>query len=778
MSSITKPDLKSHTLCVLLYTVLSLICLSVLPNVLFAQSGLSTLRIIAISEAEGTTVIGATVMLTEPDADTLYAGVTDSYGFVEFSNIPAQTYQVRVSYIGLETHVGLITLEPGLTRIYRPELSSTSAELDEVIVSGEQRSGTVRREAGRQTITGQELRRVPSAGPGGDLTAYLQTLPSVVTTGDRGGELFVRGGTPYQNLVLVENMPIIKPFHISNLFSAFPQEALSSVDIYAGGFGAEYSGASSAVLDVNLRQGSMRRHQGEFAISPYLYSYQLEGPVIMDRHSFFLMGRHSVIEKTGPHLTGEEIPIQFHDLIARYSINWPNLTCNITGINTYDNGQINPVSQVNLSWSNTTAGIRCLGFAEELENAIDFTLGYTGYKSSETGFDNTGRTSSIDMGYMRLDNSQHISDMTLNYGLKLDFIHYTAELDQLFFDGSRREARFVGLGSELDEISTILSVYLSTRWQPGSKLTITPGFTSQAKLRDLSPTAEPRLRISYRPTGSDRQEFSLALGRYFQLHEAITDERDAGTVFGIYKPIDEGDPYPESLHGILGYRQRFNNLIETSIETYIKTHKNIPVAQWTREPGNTLNTGLANGLSYGLDVHLELNMSPLYLSFGYGWSKVTYEAPADELVAWIDREKFRYNPTHDRRHQFNAIASFQKGKFTGNVNWQYSSGGTFTRIFAFDLALQNLPDQDPLENQGTAQTLYSEPFNGRFPGFQRVDISVNRPFELSSLINLKTEIGVINTFNTRNVFYFDINTLQQVNQLPLVPYISVTTRIR
>ena len=744
----------------------------------YAQSKNSTLRVIVLNEAEGTTIVGATVFLTEPDADTLSAGVTDTFGFIEFSNLEPRTYQIQVSFIGLRTQREEVTLQAGETLIHRMELSQSTSELDEVVVSAGVRSGNVRRTAGQQTITGRELTRVPSAGPGGDLTAYLQTLPSVVTTGDRGGELFVRGGTPYQNLILVENMPIIKPFHISNLFSAFPQEALSSADVYAGGFGAEYSGASSAVLDVKLRQGSMRRFQGEVAASPYIYSYQVEGPVIRDRHSFFLMGRHSVIEETGPSLTGEEIPIQFYDIIGRYSINWPSLTCNVTGIRTYDNGQINPVSQVNLSWTNTTAGMRCLGFAEELENAIDFTIGYTGYQSSETGFDNTGRTSNIDMGYMRLDNTQKAWGLTMNYGFKLDFIQYTAELDQLFADRSRQEARFVGLGSSLNEITSILSIYLSTEWTPNSKITITPGFTSQASLRDLSPTAEPRLRITYRPTGTDSKEFSLAMGRYFQLHEAITDERDAGTVFGIYKPIKDEDPYPESLHGILGYRQKFSNYFEASLETYVKTHKDIPVAQWTREPGNTLNTGLAEAMTYGIDAQVEFNLDPFYLSLGYGWSKVTYKAPADELVAWIDRDIFEYNPTHDRRHQLNAIATYGFGKFTANLSYQFSSGGTFTRIFAFDLALTDLPNQNPLETQGTAQTLYSEPFNGRFPNFQRIDASLNRPVRLSSYLNLDLEVGLINAFNTRNVFYFDVNTLQQVDQLPLIPYLSLTTRIR
>jgi len=756
---------------------LSVLIIFLMPGFIFAQSERSTLRILVLSEEDGTTITGATVMLTEPGADTLYARVTDVHGFIEFTNISAQTYQLHVSFIGLETFSEPVTLKPNSTKIYRAELRTDTAELGEVIVSG-QRSGAVRREAGLQTITGEDLRRVPSAGPGGDLTAYLQTLPSVVTSGDRGGELFIRGGTPYQNLVLVENMPIIKPFHISNLFSAFPQEALSSVDVYAGGFGAEYSGASSAVLDVSLRQGSMRHHQGQVALSPYIVSYQLEGPVITDQHSFFLMGRHSVIEEFGPSLTGEDVPIQFYDITARYSINWPALTCNITGIRTYDNGQVNPLREVSLSWTNTVAGVRCLGFSEQLGNAIDFTIGYTGFESSEKGIDNTGRTSNIKMGYMRLDNRQNFLNIPADYGFKLEFIKYTAQLDELFADRSRVESRFVNFGEGLDEISAILSTYISLNLELSSKFSLSPGFVTQASLRDLRPTVEPRFRMTYKPTGSNNQEFSLALGRYFQLYEAITDERDAGTVFGVYNPIGKNDSYSESLHAILGYRQRFTRHIETNLEFFAKSHKNLPVARWTRDPGNTLDTGLAKGDAYGIDMQIELNIFPFYFSLGYGISEVTYEASSNELVAWIDAANFKYNPTHDRRHQLNVIGTYQIGKFAANVNWQFASGGTYTRIFAYDYALQNLRNQDPTRNLGRAMTLFTEPFDGRFPDFKRVDVSLNRPFNVSKNIKIETEIGMINSFDTRNIFYFDVNTLQQVDQLPMIPYLSVTTRIQ
>jgi len=736
----------------------------------------STLRVLAISEDEGTPVVAANVLLTIPDADTLYARATDAYGFVEFSNIEPRTYQVHISFIGYQTHHSLITLEPGEVRIYRPELATDTAVLGELVVMV--RTGAVRREAGLQTITPEDLRRMPTPAPGGDLTMYLQTLPSVVTTGDRGGEIHIRGGTPSQNLVLVENMPVIKPFHISNLFSAIPQSVLSSVDVYAGGFGSEYSGATSAVLDINLRQGNMRRFQSEAAFSPYILSLQLEGPVIRDRHSFLVSGRYSVIEEFGPTLTGEDVPLQFYDLIGRYSINWDGVVCNLTGLHTFDRGKINPDRNLELSWSNFAAGVRCLGYSEELNHAVDFTIGFTGYRSTEIGFDNLSRNSNLRMGYMRMDNRANFFNVSSNYGFKLEFNHYSALLDDPFAQVHGRSVRYTGLDAEMDEIAASLSAYVSFRWQPASTVQIRPGFVSQINMRDMEPTLEPRLRISWNPRGNEDIEWSFAGGRYLQMYEAIHDERDAGTVFYIYKQINKRDPYPESLHGIIGYRNQTLRHIGFSIEAYGKTHKNIPVARWTREPGNTLETGLVEAITFGSDIQLEFNLNRLFISASYGISEVLYEAPTSEIVAWVNRPVFRYNPPHHRRHQVNFISSLTLGEYTANVSWQFSSGNPFTRIFAYDFALNDQPRQNPLTHLGTAQTLFSEPFDGKLPDFYRLDISLGRSFPLAGNSSIDVEMGAVNVLNFTNVFYFDVNTLQQVNQLPRVPYFSIVTKFR
>lgn len=737
-----------------------------------AQDQDATVRVIAISAEDGLSVIGANVIMRVPEGDTLHTGVTNVDGLVEFSRVEPGSYELLISYVGYETNRSTITLEPGETRVIRPELQIATFEIGEVVVGVKR--GAVRREAGRQTITVEDIQLVPAPGPGGDLSMYLQTLPGVVTPGDKGGEVYVRGGTPSQNLILVDNMPVVKPFHISNLFSAFPQEVINSVDIYAGGFGAEYIGATSSVLDVSLRQGNMKQFQSNVSASPYMVSLQAEGPLSVDNTSVLFIGRQSAIEETAPSLTGEEVPLRFGDMLGRLSFNWPGFSCNFTGLYTFDQGQINPQRDLKLEWNNTAVGVRCLGYGEQLSHTLDITLGYTGYNSSETGIDNIGRKSDVSKGFLRLDNGGEILGMMMEYGFRWNVSFYKANLDDPFPDLSGADVRYPDLDSNFDVVESVFNGYATLDWTPSDNLTISPGIASQNRHSDMLVTFEPRLRITWLPDGTERQEINIAGGRYVQLHEGITDERDAGTVFYVYKPVDSDEPLPEAWHGILGYRRQFSDAFEASVEGYVKKQNNLRVSEWTREPGNTIRTALAEGFTYGADIRLEVNKYPFYLSLGYGYSEVTYTADSDDLVAWLDRPEFSFNPSHDLRHQLTAIASYDFLGFTANASWRFSSGAPYTQIFAFDLALQNLPDQNPIEDRGTAQSLYSEPFDNRLPSFHRLDLSLSRSFDLTSSFSIETEVGAINSYDSRNVFYYDVNTFEQIDQTPLLPYASIS----
>lgn len=749
--------------------------LLLLPLLAYGQDE-ATLRVIVTSEEDGNPVLGANMILKSPDEDTLHVGTSDTDGFNEFSNIKAKEYRLAISYIGYQTHREQVSLEPGETRVLNTTLSVSTEMLDEVQIRVA--GGAARREAGRQTITAEELGRIPTPGPGGDLTMYLQTQPGVVTTGDRGGELHIRGGTPAQNLILVDNMPIIKPFHISNLFSAFPQATINSVDIYAGGFGAEYIGATSSVLDVTLRPGNMREYQSQVASSPYLLSFQAEGPLRQDDQSLMIMGRRSIIEHTGPVFSGQEVPLDFYDVMGRYSIQRPGISCSMTAIHTYDEGQINPYRQVTLDWTNTVAGSRCLGYSEQFDNTFDVTIGFTNYSSSEGGIDRNIRTAGMQKGFLRLDLEQDFLGLTFDYGITWELTRILADLDDPFAEVQEEAGmRFSTLAASIDEIISSLKMYATVNWKPNDYFTVEPGLAYQIKQSELSASLEPRLRVNWKPDGTERREISLAAGRYHQMMEGITDERDAGTVFYVWTATRPGEPLPRSHHGILGYRRDFGIGLEYNIEAYVKDHQSIPVSEWTREPGNTIRTAYADGFTYGADIRFEVDRYPFYALMSYGIAEVTYEAKAEDLVAWIDQPVFSYNPAHDRRHQFNFIGSYQFGGFAASVSWQYASGRPFTQVYAYNIALNALPFQNPVEDPGRPQTLYSEPYDARLPGYHRLDIAIEREFTISPRLTLETEIGAINSYDSRNIFYFDVNTLQRVDQMPFLPYFSLKVEI-
>ncbi len=721
----------------------------------------ATLRVLLTSDEDGNPVIGATVTLSEPDADEfLHAGTTNNDGFLELSGIETGDYQLQISYIGYETYTDEISLTADDLKVERITLKPDPGELDEIIIQEERRVTTG--QVGVRSISGTEVERVPTPGPGGDLASYIQTLPGVVMSGDRGGELHIRGGTPAQNHVRVDNLPITKPFHISNLFSAFPDETIQNVDMYAGGFGAEYMGATSSVIDVSLRPGNMREYRGSAAYSPYLVSLMGEGPIQEDRQSLMVMGRHSVIEQSAPHLTGEDVPIEFYDVMARYSLQTDIMNCNATGMHTSDRGEINPDRDIQLAWTNTVIGARCLGFDEMFDQPFDITLGYSGFQNIEGTMDDPERSSSIHQVFFQLIHEHTYFGLPFDYHLGLNFASYSAELGERFTTFEN-----------FDLYPMLVQTGLSTDLTPFDELTIRPSIGTQITSQNVSePSFEPRLRISYQPDGTSNQELSFAVGRYHQFVSGITDERDAGNVFTVWSPIDRGDPLPGATHYILGYEQRIGQSFRANLEGYYKDHQNIPVSKWTPEARLSLETTLAEGHTYGVDARVEYDRFPFFFYVGYGWGRVEYEATSEDLGAWIEEPVFGYNPAHDRRHQLNAVGSYNLYGYTLNVRWEFGSGNPYTQVYGYDLSL-TLPDQHPLRDSGTAMTLYNEPYGARLPSYHSLDISLERTFQLSAITSLDAQIGTINVYDRNNIFYYDLNSLQRIDQTPLLPYASM-----
>lgn len=727
----------------------------------YGQSG-APLRGLVTSGADGSTLQGANVVLTSLDSDLRRATATDVEGYYEIQGLPASRYRLTVSFVGFHTHEDTLALS-GDPRTHNITLSPTKRRLGEVRV--EEERGATRRNAGLQTVGTEDIERVPTPGPGGDLASYLKTQPGVVTGGSRGGAVNIRGGTSSQNLFFVDGLPIVKPFHISNLYSVFSEDLVKSVDFYAGGFGAEYLGGTSSVIDVTLREGNMEKYAGSASFSPFTSAARVEGPIEKGEQSFLMALRRSTVKETAGALYGRRVPLTFFDFTGRYSVQTSGSKCSITGMRSYDQGRLSNERNTSLSWSNTVVGGRCTLFGEGLDQALEVSAGYSSF-GNESGREGAPeRSAGLTKGFFEVKSSQTFSWGTFRWGVNPEIASYDFTIDQKF---SRFKTRSTN--------SFRIKGFSTFPVDVGEYLSLTPSFGVQLD-SDFN-SFEPRFRLAYRPHGTDRREISLAVGRYGQLSEGITDTQDAGTEFTIWTSRQVGDGLQSALHGILGYREKVAERVEVSVEGYGKKIRNIPVPEWTVLNRFETELAPANGTVYGADARVEWSTESAYLFLGYGWSKVTYEATQEDLGAWLERDVFEYSPSHDRRHQVNTVVGVDIGETTLNLSWEFGSGRPYTKAYAFDLIPNVIARiSPPTDFAGREAVLYDEPYGARLPSYHRLDLSVERAFEVSSSTRIKVEVGAINAYDRANVFYYDVSRDNVVRQIPLYPYGSLGVSI-
>ena len=152
-----------------------------------------------------------------------------------------------------------VTVVNGQILTKRIELEQSNVQLEEVVVTGRKAERQENVEVAITAVKPKEIEALPSVGGEPDLAQYIQTLPGVVFTGDQGGQLFIRGGSPVQNLIIMDGLVLYNPFHSIGLYSIFDTDILKNVNVYTGGYNASYGGRTSAVIDVSTKDGNKNR---------------------------------------------------------------------------------------------------------------------------------------------------------------------------------------------------------------------------------------------------------------------------------------------------------------------------------------------------------------------------------------------------------------------------------------------------------------------------------------------------------------------------------------
>lgn len=735
------------------------------PEPVHAQDGSreAILRGFVTDAADGMPLPQANVVLQDTTG-VVKATATDGDGFYQLSGISPATYRLEISFLGYAVHRDTLRLDAGSETV-SVALRRSPEELEEVTV--EARQAVEDAEAGLERIRPADIETLPSPGPGADLAGYLRSLPSVSTTGDRGGRIYVRGGTPSQNLILVDGTPVKKPFHILGFYSAFPADLVSSADFYAGGFGARYTGRISSVLDINLRPGNLKEYQGRVELGPFVSSVRTEGPLGVGETSFLVNYRQSVIEWTGPDVLGQATPYRFYDLTSRIHTQGEQSQCTFTGIRTYDRGRIDPSRPSSIRWTNTSFGGKCLTFGGASSQQVYVSFG-------TTHFSNTIETPDRD--------ARSAGTWDTHVTLTLENPYSWGRLDGGFWVRSNQfDYNFSGtfLGLQTDNTFDIMSGgHLGARWNVNPSVTISPSVGAQVPIYWGTPTVEPRLRLAWQPGGSTQTKITAAGGLYRQLTDGVTDERDAGSIFLAWLPTPQ-DRALQSTHAILGVDHQLVRDVRVSIEGYHKALRDIPVSQWSTFAAFNTSLTLANGTAYGGNASIQYRTDAVDLRANYGIGWVQYRASRDALQAWTDASSISYPPPHDQRHKVGLSAAVDVDFVAISARWAYSSGRPFTQGYGTDnfLEIRGLRSLPP-DGRGFNRFLYEEQqYNARLPAYHRLDVSLERTFDLSSTLPLTIEAGAINIYNRKNVFYLDVLTRERVDQLPLLPYVGLTLEI-
>lgn len=697
---------------------------------------------------------GALIMGTVSGADGIYA----------LAQIPSGRYEFRASFIGFQTWSDSLEIGEGDRRIINIILEAGETSLDEVVVEGDADVGMARVLAGQTTVRPADVERIPSPDVSGDLINFLTTVPGIVSIGDRGGQLFIRGGEPWQNLVLLDGMWIYQPFHILGFFSSFPSEILQQVDIYAGGYTSQYGGRISSVIDVKSRNGDKRGYAGSATVAPFVSGFTLEGPIAPDLVSFLVSYRQSVIEDGASRFVDADLPFEFDDFFAKtHAFINANTQLSLSLLRTNDRGSVFEGSDVedpeSVAWENRAASARYLVFPRAFPIMAEFLISGSRLKSVQTGLTEEIRFSKLSSANTTVNVTHFHRNSEVRWGLFARTLELQSSLDGLYQGFFYRKEYATEVGAYIEP-----EFMLPYGWRVRAGLRI-HSFPSQD-----TGFLEPRFRaVKVR----DRDEFTLAAGMFHQEIVGLTDRRDAAGIFTAWTTSTFDQGVPEAIHVIAGYRRAVNERLEVSVEAYGKKLNNLFIPEWTAYPRFTTLVQPATGRVYGGDFRVEYRRQPFSGVVTYGLSNVRYTAKQQSLELWYGSSELDFRPAHDRRHQVNVVASLDLRPFDVDIRWQFGSGLPYSRALGFDGFMIVDGELDVFSEPGNRRVIYEEPYNGVLPTYHRLDITLQRRMALPGNTHLTAHAGVINIYDRQNLFYLDVFTLRRVDQLPVIPTLGL-----
>ena len=727
------------------------------------------------------------------DANSGKGTVTNNYGFYSIT-LPKDSVKLKISYIGYKMASERFFLKKNTELNF---LLKSSLELQEIEITGN-RTGKIeeRTQMSRVEVPIEQIKSMPALFGEVDVLKTLQLLPGVQAGTEGTSGLFVRGGSPDQNLVLLDNVPVYHVSHLMGIFSVFNADALKNVSLTKGGFPARYGGRLSSIIDINMKDGNMNEFHGSGSIGNLTSKLMIEGPIIKDKASYIISGRRSYADLfIKPFLNaslddGEKVDLKlyFYDLNAKANYNINNK--NRLYLSFYSGNDIFGTKfsdsadsySGGIFWGNLIGAVRWNYeispklFLNTTATISDFKSGVT----SEFSYKEDNTTESFSAKY-----SSGIKDYALKFDL--DYIpspdHYikfgTCIINHTYNPGA------IGLKANIEDFdldtligyntskSTEFNFYAEDDFTIGylkANLGLhASGFVIGEKIYN---SLQPRIGLRYLLNhGYSIKTSYSTMKQYINLltSEALT------TPFDLWVPSTERIKPQFSWQAAAGMAKTLWGDYELSIEAYYKKMKNVI----SYNPGESFFNGAfgetdweskvtqGTGDTYGMEFLMQKSTGKFsgWIAYTLSWNWRQF----DNINAG---EKFPFK--YDRRHDFAIVGTYKiSDRITLSSNWIYSTGNAIT------LATYKYPYNSysgwyfgEIENLGKKNSF-------RMSDSHRLDISIE--FHKKKKNWERTWVlGVYNAYSHKNPFFIypdnDYNTgktiFKEVSLLPFLPSVS------
>ncbi len=722
------------------------------------------------SAVTGESIIGASVYVTDP----LIGVTSDQFGYFAIT-LPKGKHELHIRSGGMKQAVRKVMVyADGKLNV---ELLEDVITLKEVVVESDKDKNVSGDQMGVQRLDIKTMKKLAMVFGEVDVLKVMLTLPGVQSVGEGTTGLNVRGGATSQNLILFDDATIYNPAHLFGFFSAFNPDVIKNVELYKSSIPAEFGGRLSSVLDVNSREGNVKKFSGAGGIGPVTGRLTLEGPILKNKVSYLIGGRTTYSDwllKKIPSDALKNSQASFYDLNAKVQaeINEKN-SLYVMGYFSKDRFRLN--SDTAYSYTSKAATLKWKhSFNNKLYGVL--TGGYSGYAyqigSNKNPVDAFTLLYAIHQTSLKMDfNYFPIPKHTINMGASV--IKYLLSpgskinSDLALKDGNEILPNEQGLESAVYigdhfEASPRLSIYGGLRYsyynylgphdvyhyEAGESRSVSTivDTVSYKSGKSIASYGGPEYRFSVKYGISEGSSVKLSYNRTRQYIQMLTNTTaisptDTWKLSDSYIRPQVGDQISLGF-----YKNLRGNLIEASFETYYKTMANsIDYKSGAKLLLNhSIETDIirAQGKAFGFEFMVKKTAGKMNGWVTYTYSRSLLRTKGNFASETVNGGNY-YPSNYDKPHAVNLIGNYKfSHRYSTSLNFTYSTGRPITVPVAKYYV------------DGSYRTLYGPRNGDRVPDYLRVDIFVN--IEGNHRINKPAHaswtIGVYNLTGRRNAY--------------------------